>query len=265
MSNIEDIYNMSKYLKNIHQGDILYVISDISRLILSFAREKKRFSMETFVDNLQKLVGREGTLIFPTFNWSFRNGVPYDYVESKSQMGVLSQYVLEREDFTRTLHPIHSFAVWGKYQKYLTQIDPSNSFGENTVFDFMYKKKAKALAIDINSMEGMTFIHHVEKMVGVPFRYDKKYVGEYIDAHRNKKIKQYTMYALNGKYAAQKINRFRDFSKLTDAFGITKNIEIGNNVFSIVDLYYLYELLKIEILSNDLKNLYKYEHYDEEI
>lgn len=264
--NFEDIYEIDNYLTDIKKGDVIYVISDLSELATIFAREKNKFSMCRFVESLQNMIGKDGTLLFPTFNWNFREGKPYDYLLSKSQMGVLSQYVLGRSDFVRTLHPIHSFAVWGKYRKELTEMNPKNSFGKGTIFEFMYKKKAKALVIGLNSMEGMTFIHHMEKMVGVPYREEISYTGEYIDAKRNSLQKTYTMYTLKRDYEPEKINRFKNFSNITEQLNVSKNIKIEGASFSIVDIDALYSLLKIEFTLNDSRNLYHYKKLrDEEL
>ena len=254
-----EVNNISTYVSGIEKNDIIYIISDISKLLIYCRKNHISFNPTEFINSILEKIGPSGTVLFPTFNWNFRDGYKYDYTKSLSSMGGLTRYAQRRNDFVRTLHPIHSFAVCGKYQKYLTNIDPKNSFGDGTIFDFMYRQKAKAIAFGLNCMEGMTFIHHVEKMVGVPFRKDKEYSGVYVDKHGEELHKTYSMYAIdNDNFDVKKINRFRKFGKIAEKEGVAVTKETIAGPCSLIDLAQLYDLIESEIKDTNMRNLYVY-------
>ena len=94
---------------DISEGDIVYVASDILKLSIFYKQNKILFDPNIFIDTLIKIVGDKGTLLFPTFNWDFCKGKIFDYKKTPSNCGSLSNIALQRSDFKRTKHPIHSF------------------------------------------------------------------------------------------------------------------------------------------------------------
>jgi aminoglycoside 3-N-acetyltransferase len=64
---------------DIKKGDILLVSSDIMRVISLIKNNEGFFSPNLIIDTLQNIVGTEGTLLFPTYNWDFCKGLPFDY------------------------------------------------------------------------------------------------------------------------------------------------------------------------------------------
>ena len=63
----------------------------------------------------------------------------FDYKKTPSNCGSLSNIALQRSDFKRTKHPIHSFAVFGKHKNYLCNLENKSSWGEDSPFKFLYK------------------------------------------------------------------------------------------------------------------------------
>lgn len=64
-----------------HKGDILYIASDVTKIVKTAQNDlgaKSKSDRDTFlnelIDMLQQLVGEEGTLLFPVFNWDFARG-----------------------------------------------------------------------------------------------------------------------------------------------------------------------------------------------
>lgn len=55
----------------IKKGDFLYVVSDVLELAKVCREEGHKFDANELIDKLQQLVGREGTIVFPTFNWDY--------------------------------------------------------------------------------------------------------------------------------------------------------------------------------------------------
>jgi len=178
----------------IKKGDILYLASDLLKTIISFKKKNKKFEFDKFVDTFIYHLGNDGTLIIPTYNWDFCRGKKFDIKETKSECGALSNFVLSRNDFKRTKHPIYSFAVWGKHQNYLCKLNNKSAWGNNSPFNFLYKNKAKNLFVGIDYKKAFTMDHYFEQLAKVKYRYHKKFTSNYIDENKKKQKKVYTMY-----------------------------------------------------------------------
>lgn len=182
---------LAKYLP-IDRGDSVLVASDVTYLCWLAYREGKIFDLDRLIDCLQEKLGAEGTLLFPTYNWKFCKGIPFDYRKTKSEVGSFSQAALNRKDFTRTRHALYSFAVWGKDRDLLVAKNDSNSFVGDTPFDYLYHNNSKMVIL--NAKLCFTFMHYVEETIGVDYRFCKEFHGEYIDADGHHSQRMYSMY-----------------------------------------------------------------------
>ena len=165
----------------IEKGDLIYLSSGLLKIMWLCNKKSEQFDANHLLDKLQQKVGGEGTILIPTYNFDFSNKGYYDIKNSKSTVGYLGNIALERSDFKRTKHPIHSFAVWGKDQKRICQLDNSNSFGDDSPFAYLLEHCGKEIGLGVSYMEGFTFIHYVEVKAGVPFRFNKTFSGIYVD------------------------------------------------------------------------------------
>ena len=62
-------------------------------------------------------------------------------------------------------------------------------FGKNSLFDFLFKNKAKILCLGCSYNE-ITYTHFIEEKLNVDYRYNKKFKGYYIKNGKKKKLKQ---------------------------------------------------------------------------
>ncbi|MBK1964672.1 AAC(3) family N-acetyltransferase, partial [Campylobacter novaezeelandiae] len=86
--------------------------------------------------------------------------------------------------------PIFSFAIKGKEQKEFLK-DHSSCFGENSVYDMLYKMEGKYLLL---GGCGHTLTHYAEERTGVHYRFHKKFSGILIDELGNAKQKEINFY-----------------------------------------------------------------------
>jgi len=195
MSNLETYLAPIKQL-GVRQGDVLFVSSDVKRLLFGYYEHYDEMpSLNDIIDYLQQLVGTDGTLIFPTFNWDFCRGIGWDYYKTKCETGSLSAAALKRKDFRRTQHPIYSFAVWGKGQEELCRLTNTSSFGFDSPFAWMDRMHAKNMVIDVSFTNCLTFVHYVEQLSGiVTYRYEKNFAADYTDADGNISTRTYSMF-----------------------------------------------------------------------
>lgn len=183
---------------NIKENDIILVSSDMRKLMINHMRRNETFDLQIFLEALTIVVGKNGTVLIPTYNWDFCKGKTFDYYRTPCKTGALGSAALKNKKFKRSKHPIYSFAIWGKDQDMLCSFDYSSSFGEDSVFAYLYKNKAKNLVIDIDVAHCFTFAHYVEETSGmVNYRYLKKFSAEYIDDQGKCEKKSYEMFVRN--------------------------------------------------------------------
>tara|TARA_B100000989_G_scaffold285035_1_gene252391 strand:- start:264 stop:1040 length:777 start_codon:yes stop_codon:yes gene_type:complete len=231
---------------NISRGDILYVASDITRLLLYSKKNKVVFDLNKLIDYFLEKIGTEGTLLFPTFNWEFCQGKTFDIKNSKSETGSLSKYALNRSDFRRSKHPIYSFAIKGRDQKYLCELDDQSGWGPKSLFAYFHENSAKNLFIGIDYKNGFTFDHYFEEKIGVDYRYFKYFEGDYIDYDGVKRKKKYKMYVRDlNKNIVTSINQ-----KLDDVLLKKK----GYERYFFNDVYFGLVNMKIagDVMENDI-------------
>ncbi|SIN64241.1 aminoglycoside 3-N-acetyltransferase [Acetomicrobium flavidum] len=161
---------------NIEKGDIIFVHSDVSVFgKLGNIRDRDKF-LGMILNAFKEAVGSEGTIIMPTFTYSFTKGETYCPETSPSTVGVLTEFFRKQSGVTRTIHPIFSAAVWGKEKAYFTEGLSKDSFDDDSIFGKLRKKKGKLVFFGVD-FHVMTFLHHIEQKHVVPYRYMKSFTG----------------------------------------------------------------------------------------
>ncbi len=70
---------------------------------------------EGLTDTLLAILGSEGTLVMPTFTFSWIGRLPYDPRTTPSRVGAMTDRFWRRPGVLRSAHPTHSFAAIGKH------------------------------------------------------------------------------------------------------------------------------------------------------
>ncbi len=182
----------------VERGDILYVASDITRLMYRINHlygDVYDDYMNSMVNALQNIVSTEGTLLFPVFTWDFCRGRGYSVKKTKGEVGTFNNWILKRRnDFRRTEHPMYSFMVWGKDADLLCGMTNRDAWGEDSPFAYLRERGGKTLMIDVVPGKCFTFMHYVERYLNVPWRYMKEFIGDYTDEHGKTEKRIYSMY-----------------------------------------------------------------------
>lgn len=176
----------------IHQGDTLFVHSAYSTLGRSVGGVEG--GPQTVIDALLELLGPEGTLIMPTFNYAFLRGTPWDIRTTPSQMGVLTELVRKDARALRSFHAIYSVAAIGKHAEEAAAHQSTDCFGETTIFAKLREWQAKILVLGLPFSKSFTFLHHCEQAADVDYRYLKDFSGTAIDLQGRPHEMTYTMF-----------------------------------------------------------------------
>lgn len=134
------------------------------------------------LDVLREAVGPTGTILLPTYSFSFCRREPFYVQETPAAEGpwspftALLEHFRRRDGVVRSRDPIHSVAGLGPNAERLLKDLPGTCFGPGSVHALLMEAGGKICAIG-TPLEEMTFRHHVEELAGVPFRYKKLFTG----------------------------------------------------------------------------------------
>lgn len=156
-------------------GDSVFIHSDLKSFGKIACDDKETFLKEIY-NAFMNVLGPEGTLIVPTFTYSWcGTDEVFDLETSQSKVGLFSEYIRTRPEALRSIHPLFSCAAIGRNAKEFIGEVPKNSFGSGSIFDILYKRNAKLLLL--GTRFAVTFLHYIEKKYGVDYRYIKTFKG----------------------------------------------------------------------------------------
>ena len=145
------------------------------------------------INALESVLGEDGTLVMPTFNFDFNKGTPWDVRLTPSKMGVLTELVRNNPRAKRVFHPFYSFAILGKHAEMLGSLRYKSSYERNSVFGKLRDLDGKIMVIGLSYTNSMTFFHHIEQMEGVDYRFLKEFTGEVTDWDGTTKVDTFEM------------------------------------------------------------------------
>ena len=147
--------------------------TDIARIGILDGLQNYNNIIESY-SNLFEDVFSDRTLLIPTFNYDFDKSKVFDLVEDLGQVGALSKYYSRKYPNFRTRTPIFNFVI--KNNANLFTLEPqTNCFGRGSTFDTLKLNDGYVMMIGNNRN---TFIHYVEEVFSVGYRYTKKFKGK---------------------------------------------------------------------------------------
>jgi len=235
---VNDIICLLKEL-GLKKGDTVLIHSNIATL------GKVENGLEGIFSSLCETLGTNGTLVVPTYTFSFCNNKVFNVQKSKSANGVLTEYIRKILGAHRSLHGIESFASIGKNAKSLMLINDNTCYGPGSVPSNLINFDCKILQIGVPVI---SHVHYVERLVGVEYRFDKTFSG----IIQNKNIKTENSFSLyvrrNDRIVEKTINN--DVRREFFASEFCKEIQYAygiHRLFKVKD----YVAFTIEKLKND--------------
>lgn len=135
-------------------------------------------------DYLCEKLGKDN-LVFPSFNYDFPKEKTYDLLKTPSQVGSLTNYVIENSLLKRTTTPIFSFLT--NVPELL--IEHNSPFSRGSVFDRMYQMDGTIVFYGAK-IDSCTYLHFVEEQFGPPlFRYQKEFAGQLVNGALTREVK----------------------------------------------------------------------------
>jgi aminoglycoside 3-N-acetyltransferase len=200
---------------------------------------------QTVIDALLHVLGEEGTLIMPTFNFDFCKGEPWDVRETPSHMGIITELVRQDERSCRVFHPIYSFAIIGKHAQALCAHRYKSSYGPDSVFGKLRQLDGKIMIVGLDYTNSMTFFHHVEELEGVDYRYMKEFTGQVTDWDGKTYEDTFTMLVRDLEKGV--VTEVNPMGARMEEAGIVEIRQIGDATVKLMDANEVYEFTAREM------------------
>lgn len=174
MLKVDDITTSLK-VGGLRPDDTVMIHGDA--LVAAQIREvDKSEQLSVLADTIIDYLAKDGTLIIPTFSYSFTNKEPFNVEQTPSKIGLFSEVFRKKPGANRSRHPIFSVVIFGKNAEDYIDCSISDCFGPNTIFDKLYKKNAKIMCLGCG-LNQITFTHYIEQQHNVPYRFNKSFSG----------------------------------------------------------------------------------------
>lgn len=225
---IEALYNLG-----IKKGDIVCAHSEI----FSFGTPLLNINefLRILIESLFNVIGKEGTLIMPTFTYSFCKDEIYDKLNSKCLVGALNEFFRKQRGVKRTDDPIFSFAIKGAKEDLFLGKEINSCFGKNCTYEILMQNDGKIL--NFGNKGCYTFVHYPEESFKISYRYNKIFQGLIIDENNiqyEKCINFFVRYQ-GVKTSDEKITQFLRGKKYF------KEVEFGNTLLALIDTQSFYK------------------------
>lgn len=201
-------------------GDTLMLHSDAG-VLAQLPEGSTEDRMKVFINALLDLLGEEGTLVVPTFTYSFSSNEVYSVISSPSKVGSLTDYLRKLPNAKRSLDPMFSVAAIGPKADELLSGPALNCFGKDSPFARLHQFKAK-LAFCGCSFNRATFIHYVEQSANVSYRFFKPFSGMILDKDNCEMNREISFFARK-----LDLNFFSDLSELKRRMMASGKIQTG--------------------------------------
>jgi aminoglycoside 3-N-acetyltransferase len=184
MKKINDSSSISDILIDlgIKKGDVLYLTVDMSKIPLpkievDFSRDsykKRQYEWcEYLYSQINTVIGENGTLIVHSFSYSYIHGEIFDLKKTNSEVGPFTEYIRQKSNSIRSLHPVFSLSGVGKYAPEILSNCGRSGFGMSSPFFNLSKFNAIFVSLGTTIGESMTYLHHLEQMHGVTHRFNQ--------------------------------------------------------------------------------------------
>lgn len=161
----------------IRPGDIVSLQVSLGRLGLPQAVERNYLALSNFViDGFLEVLGANGTLLVPTYTFSFAYGQVYEVESTPSWIGEFPEVLRSRPNAVRSRDPEMSWAAIGPSAQVILRNISNQCYGAGSVFDNLVKANGLICTLGLG-MWWASFCHYIEKMANVPFRFDKRFRG----------------------------------------------------------------------------------------
>jgi len=222
--NIADI-RLAYQSLGVCKGSIVLLKTDI-RLLGVFKEDGNKDVLSAHFDVLSDLIDLSvGTIVVSTSSTYLANtDKEFDIRNTPSERGVLTEFIRKLPDAARSLHPFHSYTAIGKHAKLIVSNVSKHAFGFETPEERLINLNAICISVGLPVTATCTTVHHVEFLIGVPYRYTKEFLHPVLYGEEIRKELFY-MYV---HYRQCEINRNRGVKIFEEFYDQGYNVKEAN-------------------------------------
>ena len=159
----------------VKRGENLYITGNISKL--GRLRVPKNEKLRGLYEALREIISNKGSVFSPAASMNLCNtDIPFNLKETPShEMGPLAEYLRLLPDAYRSLHPFWSISGSGPNAKLLQTVS-KHAYGIGSPWSILLDLNARQINFGLHPSKAVTLIHHIETLVGVPYRYNKEFL-----------------------------------------------------------------------------------------
>lgn len=224
----DDLKRTLEKLK-IYEADYLYIHTG-----MSFGVPNHKLSRRQILEEIFSVFADFGikNILLPTFTFSFCNGNHYNLKESRSKMGALNEYIRMLPNAVRSVDPLMSSVLIGEDLDLVKNISKS-SIGKGSTFDKLHQREnVKFLFFGTKVGDCFTYMHYIEKLMKVNYRYDKKFEGLIIDGEDSYRD-TYELFVRYSDIYPGKASYL--YEQMMIDKGISRRLFLGDSSITIVD------------------------------
>lgn len=203
--------------------------------------EKNKILMAHYDAIVELMDFSQSTLVVSTATTSLCNtNIPFNPKKTPSEMGMLTEYIRTRKESIRSFHPFDSWAAIGKDAKFICEDISRHAFGPETPKDRMINLGTTCVSLGANPRFTCSVVHHVEFMMGVPYRYVKEFEHPVI-RNNNTTIEPFYLYVWYRQSDIKRNLNVKIFEEFKKDGNIIKKASLGRGTifsYNLTDFYH---------------------------
>lgn len=229
----------------INNGDNIFLHSNIGFFGQMEGVKSADELCENFISVLKECVGEAGTIVLPTFSYSFCHGENFNPKKTRSDCGMLTDYAYTKSDFIRSWDPNFSVAAWGYNAKFYTDNPTNESFGKDSFWERILSTGGKLVCMNMDC--GSTFVHYVERVCDVSYRYNKAFNG-ILELPNNAHCRDYAVHYVHDGGDDEPCFDLLDAKCRSN--GLVRAVNLGKGTVLMIDIKEYYDLI-VETLKSE--------------
>lgn len=166
--------DLNKLFEKLNYSKNIFITCDLNKF--GKFNLKKKDKVESLYLSLKSNVSKDSTIFVPTPTLNLCNtNIPFDLHNTKSHnASALAEYIRTKKDSIRSMHPFWSVSGIGENAKILKNIS-KHAYGMGSIWGKFLDIDTTQINFCKHPSKAVTLIHHIETIVGVPYRYTKEF------------------------------------------------------------------------------------------
>jgi aminoglycoside 3-N-acetyltransferase len=208
------------------EGDTVFSHSNIGYFGRCSEATSAKGLCDVFLNAFLQVVGPTGTLVVPTFSYSFGSGrtkKEFDVSGTPGVCGILSEHVRRSTGVLRSADPMFSVAAIGRLADSITRDADTECFGENSCWRRLLD--VDSVVCNLNFDSASTLVHFVERRQRVPYRQNRIFFGTIVENGKAREAE--AIYFSRDMNDPKSVPNFARFDQLARAANLVRTVPLG--------------------------------------